>query len=133
VGLQTLSPVANERLTKVTYGAHHAQTGDKGRGVFNDTIATFRHAFDFSTLTAGWQALKRLAKITKGSIFLLPFAGVAFHDEITGHFHYGFLRIANFFLTLFLFFSFFTLTCLLLGHDVFPVLPHPPRASRPEP
>ena len=53
-----------------------------------------------------------LAKVAEGAVFLLSLAGIALHDEITGHFNQGLLRSSNLFLSLPLLLSFLTLALI---------------------
>lgn len=85
----------------------------------DDTVTALRHALYFATLATSWQTLKRLAKVAKSAILLLPLARVAFHDKVAGHFHDRLFCLANLLLALFHFLSFFALTCFLLRHGRF--------------
>lgn len=116
MSLEALPSVANERFAKVANCTDHSESGDKSGRVLNDAVTALRHALYFATLATSWQTLKRLTKVTKSAILLLPLARVAFHNKVAGHFHDRLLRLTNLLLALFHFLSFFALTCFFLRH-----------------
>jgi len=116
VSLKTLPTVTNKRLAEVTNGAYHTHACDKGGGMFDYAISSFRHALDFPALTTSRQSLKGLTEVAKGAVFLLSFTRVAFHDEIAGHFHDRLLRSANLLLPLLLLLRLLSLPSFLFRH-----------------
>ena len=105
-------------FTKVTNSADHLHSSGVLTRMFYNTITGLKHTLDFATFSALRKSLDILAKIAKCSIFLLSFTFVTFHYRVAGEIHerpFVLFRI-DLFLTGFLFFGFFSLTGLLLGH-----------------
>jgi hypothetical protein len=85
--LQTFSAVTHPRLAKVTNSANHLHAYGEHTNMFDDTVASFQHALDFRAVGTHWQSLNRLAEVTKGTILLLLFASVTFHDGVARKFN----------------------------------------------
>jgi len=96
---EALPGVADPRLAKVAYGAHHARARDELARMLDHAVAGLGHALDLAALRAlrkpvrnddvmdtceslFLSPLDRVAKVAEGSVLLLPLTLIAFHQEV---------------------------------------------------
>jgi len=87
VGLKALLAVANPSLAKITDSSNHLHPSRVLPWMSDDTISRPHHTLLFATGSADGKSLNRIAKVTKGSVFLLQLALIALHHEVTGIFY----------------------------------------------